>query len=134
MPALSRSAAIDAPAEGVFAYVDDIRNLARHMSERGFIPMTGSRLALALAARADWPRFGSKPVWLLLLLLAAGCTVDSEWLNVNVRGSWAYAPLMPTVPLLGTGLSPVLQWIGIPTAALGFAIGRAPWNYEQQPA
>lgn len=32
MPVLSRSATIDAPAERVFAYVDDIRNLARHMN------------------------------------------------------------------------------------------------------
>lgn len=46
MPALSRSATIDASAEQVFAYVDDIRNLARHMSERGSMPMMGSKLAL----------------------------------------------------------------------------------------
>lgn len=46
MPALSRSATIEAPAERVFAYVDDIHNLARHMSERGSMPMMGSKLAL----------------------------------------------------------------------------------------
>lgn len=84
-------------------------------------------LALALAARVDWPRDGARTVWLLLLFVGAGYTIYSEWLNVNVRGSWAYAPLMPTLPILGTGLSPLLQWIVIPTAALGFAIGRAPW-------
>lgn len=39
---------IDAPAERVFAYVDDIRNLARHMSERGSMPMMGSKLALVI--------------------------------------------------------------------------------------
>jgi len=48
MPALSRSALIDAPAERVFAYVDDIRNLARHMSESGSMPMMGSKLALEI--------------------------------------------------------------------------------------
>lgn len=46
MPSFSRSATIDAPAERVFAYVDDIQNLARHMSERGSMPMMGSKLAL----------------------------------------------------------------------------------------
>lgn len=48
MPTLSRSATIDAPAERVFAYADDIRNLARHMSERGSMPMMGSKLALEI--------------------------------------------------------------------------------------
>lgn len=48
MPALSRSATIEAPAERVFIYVDDIRNLARHMSERGSMPMIGSKLALEI--------------------------------------------------------------------------------------
>lgn len=48
MPAVSRSATIDAPAARVFAYVDDIRNLARHMSGRGSMPMMGSRLALEI--------------------------------------------------------------------------------------
>ncbi len=90
-------------------------------------------LTLALAAKADWPRGGSSPVWLLLLILGAGYTVYSEWLNVNVRGSWAYSPLMPRLPLIGTGLSPLLQWIIIPTAALGIAIGRAAWRQGKPP-
>jgi hypothetical protein len=48
MPVLSRSATIEAPAGHVFAYVDDIRNLARHMSERGSMPMMGSKLTLEI--------------------------------------------------------------------------------------
>lgn len=48
MPMLSPSAVIDAPAERVFAYADDIRNLARLMSERGSMPMMGSKLALEI--------------------------------------------------------------------------------------
>ena len=46
MPLLSRSVTIAAPAERVFAYVDDIRNLARHMSESRSMPMMGSKLKL----------------------------------------------------------------------------------------
>ena len=45
---LSRSAMIMAPAGHVFAYVDDIRNLARHMSESGSMPMMGSKLKLEI--------------------------------------------------------------------------------------
>lgn len=48
MPTLSRSASIAAPAERVFAYVDDIRNLARHMSESGSMPLMGSKLKLEI--------------------------------------------------------------------------------------
>jgi hypothetical protein len=48
MSKLSRSATIEATAERVFAYVDDIRNLARHMSESGSMPMMGSKLKLEI--------------------------------------------------------------------------------------
>ena len=48
MSELSRSVTIEAPAERVFAYVDDIRNLARHMSESGSMPMMGSKLKLEI--------------------------------------------------------------------------------------
>ncbi len=50
--------------------------------------------------------------------LGVGYTVFSEWLNVAVRKSWAYAPAMPVLPVLGTGLAPLLQWLVVP--ALGF--------------
>ena len=46
MSELSRSVTIEAPAERGFAYVDDIRNLARHMSESGSMPMMSSKLKL----------------------------------------------------------------------------------------
>jgi hypothetical protein len=43
-------------------------------------------------------------------------TTLSEWLNVSVRGSWAYAPVMPQ--LFGIGLAPILQWLVVPAATL----------------
>ena len=48
MPVMRRSATIEAPDGRVFAYVDDIRNLARHMSEQGSMPMMGSKLRLEI--------------------------------------------------------------------------------------
>jgi hypothetical protein len=47
----------------------------------------------------------------------AAYTVYSEWLNTAVRKSWAYSSTMPVVPGLGTGLSPLLQWLIVPTVA-----------------
>jgi hypothetical protein len=54
-----------------------------------------------------------------------GYTVFSEWLNVEVREAWAYAEAMPRLPLLGTGLAPVLQWLILPPLALLGARGLA---------
>ena len=54
-------------------------------------------------------------------------TIFSEWLNTSVRGSWAYSDLMPVVPVIGTGLAPLMQWFVVPTLAQWIAVGRAPW-------
>jgi hypothetical protein len=54
-------------------------------------------------------------------------TTWSEWLNVQVAGSWSYAPEMPT--LLGVGLAPLLQWMLVPllvVATLHCGDSRAP--------
>jgi hypothetical protein len=48
-------------------------------------------------------------------------TVFSEWLNTEVRGSWAYAAAMPVVPPFGTGLSPLAQWLVVPPAGFWWA-------------
>jgi len=84
--------------------------------------------ALAMFGTSNWPRSGTRAVWLLLLVLGVGYTVYSEWLNVSVRGSWSYAEMMPVIPILGTGLTPLLQWLVVPTAALWIAGGRSPWR------
>jgi hypothetical protein len=86
--------------------------------------------ALVLVGRATWPSFGSRPVWLVTVALGAGYTVYSEWMNVSVRGTWAYAPIMPTVPVLGTGIAPLLQWLVVPTLVLWIATARRPWRND----
>jgi hypothetical protein len=53
--------------------------------------------------------------------LGVGYTVFSEWLNTAVRSGWAYSDLMPVVPILGTGLSPLAQWLVVPLAAFWWA-------------
>jgi hypothetical protein len=51
---------------------------------------------------------------LMLVLVGQALNVALEWLNTEVWQRWAYAPVMPIVPLLGTGLSPLLQWLLLP--------------------
>lgn len=84
--------------------------------------------ALTLVGDRAWPQSGSGRVWSVLIVVGAGYTLYSEWLNVSVRQSWAYSPLMPTLPPLGTGLSPLVQWLVVPTLALAMATGRPPWR------
>lgn len=45
-------------------------------------------------------------------------------LNTVFRRAWAYSELMPTLPWLGTGLAPLLQWLLIPPLALSWTCGR----------
>ena len=92
-------------------------------------------VALAVFARMTWPSTGVLRVYVASLTLGVVYTIYSEWLNTSVRGSWAYSGRMPVVPVIGTGLTPLLQWFVIPTVALWIAIGRAPWiNDESRPA
>ena len=45
-------------------------------------------------------------------------TMFSEWLNIVVRKSWAYSELVPMIPGIDAGLSPLAQWVVIPLAGL----------------
>jgi hypothetical protein len=82
-----------------------------------------SCLALgASVAGRGWPQRGYVRMASVVVLVGVSYTVFSEWLNVTVRGSWSYAPAMPRVPPLGTGLSPLLQWMVVPLVA--FALVR----------
>lgn len=64
----------------------------------------------------DWVRvrpFGGTAV---AVVLGTAYTVFSEWLNVSVRGSWAYAASMPVI--LGIGITPLLQWVVVPALSV----------------
>lgn len=87
------------------------------------IALSALTVALVFAGDRDWPLRGFWPIVVLTVLSGVGYTTFSEWLNVVVRRSWAYSDLMPVLPVFGfrVGLSPLLQWIVIPFAALWLA-------------
>ena len=74
-----------------------------------------------------WPAYGFWRVAIPTFLLGLGYTIYSEWINVEIRHTWAYSDLMPTLPPLGTGLSPLLEWVVVPALAFlvthGYARG-----------
>lgn len=69
---------------------------------------------------SDWRR---GRIALVAALLGMGYTVLSEWMNVGILGSWAYAGAMPTIELAGfeLGLSPLAQWLVVPPLTLYLA-------------
>jgi hypothetical protein len=85
-----------------------------------------STLAVALlACRAGgWPERAYGRVALVTVLLGIGYTVFSEWHNTTVATSWSYAESMPVVPVIGTGASPLVQWILLPPLAFWWAAPR----------
>ncbi len=70
--------------------------------------------AAAYARSRQWvfdPRWRELMVFLGIGLLV---TVVLEYHAVEVADRWAYAPQMPRLPLLGTGIAPLMQWLLLP--------------------
>jgi hypothetical protein len=86
--------------------------------------------ALLLLGNARWPDERYVAVAAFALFAGLGYTVFSEWLNTTIRLSWAYTDLMPRLPAIGIGLSPLAQWIVIPVAA--FWLARRPARPQAQ--
>jgi hypothetical protein len=78
-------------------------------------------MAVLLAGDRTWPWRRYRRVMALAIVIGIAYTMFSEWLNVEVRHSWAYSAWMPVLPLIGTGLAPVMQWIILPLAAFQVA-------------
>lgn len=83
--------------------------------------------AAALFGRSrNWaarPGVGTVAVYLVAGLLI---TVVLEYLNTEILNRWSYAPDMPLLPVFGTGLSPILQWLIIPSLVLWYLHRLAP--------
>lgn len=86
------------------------------------IALSAVMLALFLAGKPSWPATGARQLILLTLAFGLAYTLFSEWLNIEIREAWAYRDLMPVIPLIDAGLSPVLQWIAVPLAAFWWAM------------
>lgn len=61
-------------------------------------------------------------------------TIGFEYLSTVALNRWAYAPKMPRLPILGTGLTPVLQWLIIPSLVLWYLKRLAPRTTELPPS
>ena len=89
----------------------------------GDILIAGSSLVAALMVirNRSWPRKRFRVVASLTIMSGLAYTIFSEWLNTEIRGSWAYSEWMPTLPLIDAGVSPFAQWIVVPVVAFWWA-------------
>jgi hypothetical protein len=89
----------------------------------GDVLIAGAALLASLLVLGDhrWPYGSYHTVATAAVLGGVGYTVYSEWLNTEIRGSWAYTDWMPQLPVVGTGLSPLAQWLIIPPTAFWWA-------------
>ena len=69
--------------------------------------------AILLIGVKHWQQLGYWQTAFITTALGIGYTVFSEWNNTVVTQTWAYSSLMPT--FLGIGISPLAQWLVIPT-------------------
>jgi hypothetical protein len=89
----------------------------------GDVVIAGAALLASLLVLGDrrWPYGNYRTVATAAVLGGLGYTVYSEWLNTEIRGSWAYTESMPQLPVVGTGLSPLAQWLVVPPLAFWWA-------------
>lgn len=88
------------------------------------IALSSVMLALLLVGHPQWPTQATRSVFYVALTIGFLYTMFSEWLNIEIRQSWAYGDLMPVIPLIKMGLSPALQWVVVPWLAYAWAIGK----------
>ncbi len=52
----------------------------------------------------------------IMLFILAGVvyTMISEFIHVNIKGTWQYSEIMPVIPWINVGLTPIVQWIIVP--------------------
>ena len=106
---------------GVEGTAGEIASAVLHCTAGDLVIASSALLAaLALAGVEAWPRARFAVVAATAVALGAAYTVYSEWANL-ARGAWAYSDAMPTLPPLGTGLSPLLQWMLLPPLGLAWA-------------
>lgn len=78
-------------------------------------------VALIVAGDRRWPHARFRTVAVIAIIGGLSYTVFSEWVNTQIRGSWAYTGWMPRLPLIDLGLAPFAQWLVIPLLAFWWA-------------
>ena len=84
------------------------------------IAVTSIALALLICGNSQWPQKNFCIVAVLTVIIGISYTFYSEWLNIYIHKSWAYTDTMPVLNIgpWDFGISPLMQWLIIPSLAL----------------
>ena len=77
-------------------------------------------VVVAVARTRTWVLRPSAMQVVIFTITGIVVTVIAERVAVEKLHMWAYADRMPTLPLLGTGLLPLLQWMILPPLVVWF--------------
>ena len=80
----------------------------------GVIAIAAYSVPAIVARDAAWLYCRKFQTWALYLLIGLLATVFIEFLSTEVYDRWQYSDLMPIVPILNTGATPLLQWVVLP--------------------
>lgn len=100
----------------------DIAFAVMHCTAGDLLIGAGALFAALITTRAGvlrewrWLRIGAVAV-----VFGLGYTAFSEWMNAVANANWAYSEWMPVLPVVPIGLSPLLQWVLLPPAALALS-------------
>ena len=83
-------------------------------------------LVLVLGREGALERWRWRRIAALTAMFGVSYTAFSEWMNVTILRSWAYAESMPVIRLweFEIGVSPLAQWLIVPPLALYLARSR----------
>ena len=73
-----------------------------------------------LAGTRQWVAQPSKFSIAVWLMSGIAITIIMEFYSTEIAGRWTYGATMPRLPLIGTGVAPVLQWIFIPLLVIWY--------------
>lgn len=106
------------PAE--FSHLDMVRNCTIATVGDVGIAIAAFWTVAVISKSRQW--FHQPNHWQVssFILVGVVITVVFEALATRMFNVWRYAALMPTLPFVGTGLLPLLQWTLIPPIVLWF--------------
>ena len=82
--------------------------------------LTAFWVTSAVARSRSWILSATVGQIFVFLSVGLALTIGFEYYYTNISLRWTYSELMPLVPPFGTGLSPLLQWIVVPSLVIWF--------------
>lgn len=101
-------------------YLDVTRNCTLATVGDAAITLTAFWTVAALSKSRQWFRRPSRKQMSVFIGVGLVITIIFEALATGPLNAWQYADAMPVLPLLGTGLVPLIMWLLMPPLTIWF--------------